>query len=384
MVDLSGKQLGSYKLIKLIGKGGFGMVYLAEHVKLQRKQAVKVLHDHHITDPKDRERFLREARTLASLEHYNIVHVETLEVEGTLFYLVMQFLSGGTFQDVLVKHGKPLSLEQAGQYLEQICAALEYAHNQEIAHLDLKPQNLLVHSDGHLMLSDFGLSHLVKGTVAQGGESLQFGTPLYMAPEHFNAKPEKRSDLFALAVMLYFMLTGHFPFEASSPGGIMTKVLREPPTPIRTFRRELPTSLEGVMSRGLAKQPAQRFQSAREMLDAFRATYTAPLVPVPAPPAPAPAPAPAPPLTPAALQVKLTVRQPDGKTWDVTLDKDVSMIGRNFTCEVALQTDPSTSRAHASITRTSSGFLLKDEGSTGGTFLDGQKISQPMPLRDGQ
>src|SRR5205823_5506064 len=118
-------------------------------------------------------------------------------------YLVMPFISGGTFQEFLKKQQSPLKLEQVVYYLEQICAALDYAHQRGVVHLDLKPLNLLLHEDGRLLLADFGLAHLLKQDALEGGTSLKHGTPHYMAPEHINGQPDKCSDLYSLGVILY-------------------------------------------------------------------------------------------------------------------------------------------------------------------------------------
>jgi len=268
---LSGQVLGGkYLLGELLGKGGFGAVYKATNQTLGRPQAVKVLLEEHFSDVKFRDRFLREARTLAALDHANIVHVDELGVQDDLIYLVMPYLSGGTLQDALRARGGPLPLEQTTRYLEQICSALGYAHAEGVVHLDLKPLNLLIHQDGRLLLSDFGLAHLMEQGAIEGGTSLQFGSPLYMAPEHFDGKPEQRSDLYAVGIILYQMLTGRHPFEASTPAAIMRKQLTEPPPPLRQARPDLPANLEVMLSVALEKQPANRFQSARAMFSAFK------------------------------------------------------------------------------------------------------------------
>jgi serine/threonine protein kinase len=268
---LSGQVLGGkYLLGELLGKGGFGAVYKAENQMLGRPQAVKVLLEEHFSDVKFRDRFLREARTLAALDHANIVHVDELGVQDDLIYLIMPYISGGTLQERMKARSGPLSLDEIGRALEQICSALGYAHAQGVVHLDLKPLNLLIHQDGRLLLSDFGLAHLMEQGAIEGGTSLQFGSPLYMAPEHFDGRPEQRSDLYAVGIILYQLLTGRHPFEASTPAAIMRKQLTEPPPPLRQVRPDLPANLEAMMTVALAKQPEQRFQSAAALLVAFK------------------------------------------------------------------------------------------------------------------
>jgi serine/threonine protein kinase len=262
---------GKYLLGELLGQGGFGAVYKAENQMLHRSQAIKVLLEERFSDEKFRDRFLREARTLGTLDHANIVHVDDIGIEGNLIYLVMPYISGGTLQDVLRARSGPLGLDEILRYLEQICSALGYAHAQGVVHLDLKPLNLLAHQDGRLLLSDFGLAHLMEQGAVEGGTSLQFGSPLYMAPEHFDGKPGQHSDMYALGVILYQMLAGRHPFEASTPAAIMRKHLTEPPPPLQAVRPDLPPALDAVLAKVLAKQPEQRYGRAGELLFDFRA-----------------------------------------------------------------------------------------------------------------
>lgn len=161
-------------------------------------------------------------------------------------------------------------MEQLVFYVEQIGSALDYAHHRGVVHLDLKPQNLLVHEDGRLLLSDFGLAHLLKQESLEGGTSLRYGTPHYMAPEHINGQPDKRSDVYALGIMLYQMLVGQRPFEGLTPEAVMVKHLTEPPLPLQALRPELPLELEGVLERALAKRVEQRYQSADELVVALK------------------------------------------------------------------------------------------------------------------
>lgn len=270
MADRSGQQLGNYRLNRLLGKGGFGAVYHATHVLLDRDQAIKVLLEDHLSDPKAFDRFLREAKTLAKLDHPNIVHVDELGMDGSVVYLVMPFLSGGTLQEMLKQRASPLSLEETGRILEQVCAALDFAHGQGVVHLDLKPLNLLRHQDGRWLLSDFGLAHLMQTGALIGGTSLSFGTPYYMAPEHILGNPERRSDLYALGCMLYQLLTGHLPFEAAVAQAIMFKHISDPPPKLSGYRTDLPAALEGVSAKALAKKPEERYQTAAEVLAAFK------------------------------------------------------------------------------------------------------------------
>lgn len=266
-----GEQLGPYRLTRRLGVGGFGEVYEAEHRLLQQKRAIKLLLEQHFHDPKHRERFLREARTLSALEHPNILPVLELGETGDLFYLVMPFYSRGTLSDLLKGHVTPLSLGEVERYLAQICAALGYAHARNVVHLDLKPDNMLLHEDGRLVLSDFGLAHLIKQGRLEAGTSASWGTPHYMAPEHIRGEPELRSDLYALGIILYQLLTNQRPFTGKTPEAIMMQQLLEAPPPLRAARLDAPAALEAVIQQALEKQAENRYQTAGALLIAFRA-----------------------------------------------------------------------------------------------------------------
>ncbi|HEY7123044.1 MAG TPA: protein kinase [Ktedonobacterales bacterium] len=284
---------GTYLLGEVLGQGGFGVVYKAQHQRLNRAQAVKVLSEQHFNNQQFRARFIREAQTLAALDHPNILHVDELGEEGNLIYLVMPFIPRGTFQGLLKQRG-PLPVDEAGRYLEQICGGLRYAHKRGVVHLDLKPLNLLVHDDGRLLLSDFGLAHLIKEGAVQGGASLTFGTPFYMAPEHLRGQPDWRSDLYSMGVILFQMLAGRLPLEGPTPEAIIAKLLTEPAPPLRQFRPDLPPSLEWMVAKALAKRPEDRYQKASEFFYYFRdalapkpagyARPSTPLTQVPLPP----------------------------------------------------------------------------------------------------
>ncbi len=268
---LSGQTIGEkYVLGELLGEGGFGVVYKAHHLHLQRLQALKILLERHFQKSEFRERFLREAQTVATLDHPNIIHLDDFGLESARAYLVMPFIRGGTFQGILRKQQSPLRPEQIVSYLEHICAALDYAHAKGVVHLDLKPLNLLVRDDGGLLLVDFGLAHFMKQGSVEGGISLLFGSPHYMAPEHIQGRPEKRSDLFSLGVILYQMLVGRLPFEGSTPEMVLIKNLTEWPASPRVLRPELPHGVENVVRKTLAKQPKDRYQTAGELLAAFK------------------------------------------------------------------------------------------------------------------
>jgi serine/threonine protein kinase len=267
---LSNHKLGNkYELGELLGYGGFGEVYKAHNIPLNRPQAIKVILEKHLSNPKYRERFRREAQTLAAMNHPHIVHIDDFELEQERAYLVMPFISGGTLYSILVKAGK-LPLTVAEHYLEQICPALDYAHAQNVVHLDLKPQNLLHQNENDvLMLSDFGLAHLMEQGAVEGGTSLGLGSPLYMAPEQIIGSPQPRSDIYALGVILYQMLAGRPPFEGSAPGAVAIKHVQEPPPPLSSMRPDVPQTVVSVVEKALAKNPENRYATAGALLQDF-------------------------------------------------------------------------------------------------------------------
>lgn len=332
-----GEQVGPYRLTRLLGAGGFGEVYEAEHRLLQQQRAIKLLLERHFHDPKARERFLREARTLAGLDHPNILPVLEVDEAGDLLYLVMPLYQRGTLSDLLKQQMTPLPLVEVERALAQICAALGYAHARSIAHLDLKPENLLLHEDGRLVLADFGLAHLLKQGRLEAGTSASWGTPYYMAPEQIQGNPEPRSDLYALGVMLYQILTMQRPFTGTTPEAVMMQHMLEAPPALHAAYPAAPVALEPVIQKALAKQLADRYQTAGALLLDFRAALGSPTPASTQPPAPATAPAaPTPPMSGLAPVAQPTVpaalNTPQAAAVCQIDDCGIQAIGRCATC----------------------------------------------------
>lgn len=268
-----GKTLGSYGIVDEIGSGGMAIVYRANQPSLGRQVAIKVLSPELARDKVFRERFLREARTIAQLAHPNILPVydSGQDPETGALYFVMQLVEGGALSQRL---GQPMEVEAAVRITAQIARALDYAHKRGLIHRDVKPANVLLTPDGHPLLSDFGIARMMDGThLTQTGVSL--GTPAYMSPEQARGGlVDHRTDIYALGVMIYEMLSGQLPFKSDTPVGMLHQHAFVAPPPLHILRPDLPKSLEKVIMRALAKDPNQRYASAGELADALEGALT--------------------------------------------------------------------------------------------------------------
>jgi serine/threonine protein kinase len=266
---LEGQQLGSYALMRLLGQGGMSRVYLARDVRLGREVAVKVLEEHLANQGAFRERFVREARVAAALDHPHIVPIFDVG-DHPLLYLVMPFLSGGSLQQLLPR--APLPESEAVSYATQVADALGYAHGRGVIHRDVKPANMLVHADGRILLSDFGLAKIWAGSSPSAPRRHpDAGTPEYMAPEQVQGQSSPSSDLYALGVVLYVLLTGHLPFSGPNEEAVMQAQVHQPPMPPRALNASLSPGIEAAVLRALAKRPDDRYRTAGEMGQALLA-----------------------------------------------------------------------------------------------------------------
>ncbi len=256
---LSGRTLGGrYRLGELLGKGSVGVVYTVEDLwPTPYPQVIKVLLEKHLYNGWFRKRFVSEAEKQARLAHPHIIAIQDFGIEGYLPYLVMPYLKGGTLQGVLDRMSRPLMLDEIARYLEQICPALDYLHQHGLAHLALKPGNVLIDASGKLLLSDFGLVRPAEQGKGQAGLSQVTGTPLYMAPEHVQGQPEQRSDVYSVGMILNQMLRHR--------AAIKTNI------PLQATRPDLPVPALAVLKRALAPLPEDRYQTAGELLEAFQA-----------------------------------------------------------------------------------------------------------------
>lgn len=288
---LVGKQLGAYLIQRKIGEGGMAQVYKAYHARLRRDVAIKVILPQVADKAGFRERFEREAQLVASLEHQHIVAVYDFGEIGNLTYLVMQYVGGGTLRDQL-QGGRPIQPRQATLCALQMARALHHAHLRGIVHRDVKPQNMLVSSSdpNQLLLSDFGIAKLylesrreaILPTIAPGSAGnlasdpaltsadQMIGTAGYMAPEQINRKAvDARTDVYALGVVLFQMLTGQMPFHSATIYGLLFQHVYTLPPSVREINPYVPEALAQITARALAKAPEDRFQSAGAMAEAL-------------------------------------------------------------------------------------------------------------------
>jgi tRNA A-37 threonylcarbamoyl transferase component Bud32 len=301
MDDMVGHTLGPYQVVEQLGAGAMATVYKGYHPTMERYVAIKVLPDRLGRDSTFRARFLREARTIARLEHRYILPTYDFGEDHGIHYLVMRYVTGGTLGD-LIDTGS-LTIARAVQLISQIGEALAYAHRQGVIHRDIKPANVLIGQDGNVFLSDFGIAKVVEETLQLTDAGLLLGTPAYMAPEQVQGHGvDARIDIYALGILLYQAVTGEIPFVAETAFSMALMHVHAPPRPPRQLNPAIPEPLERVILRAMAKNPADRFQIADDMVaalhtalagDSIPETGAAPLVaalpstPTPTPLAPA-------------------------------------------------------------------------------------------------
>ena len=275
----AGRKLGRYVLQRKLGAGGMAEVWEAFDEGLHRSVAVKVVRDEIAGEAEFRERFIREARLAAQLEHPRILPIYDFGTEGGITYLVMPLLPGGSLKEQI---SGPMAAEDAIEALSSIAAALDHAHARGVLHRDVKPSNVLVDASGSLLLADFGLAKNTAVSSELTATGMVVGTPAYMAPEQAIGKPcDARADQYALAVMAFELVTGRTPFRSESPFAVLDKHLREAPPPPSSFVPGLPFEVDAVLAKALSKQPQDRYGSCREMVAALAAALGASLPPRP-------------------------------------------------------------------------------------------------------
>ena len=269
---LIGRRLGPYVITGQIGRGGMARVYKGRHQTLQRDVAIKILFTHLANNDEFLARFRREAQAVAALRHSHIVQVYDFGVQGEMYYMVMEYVTGGSLMDRLAdltSAGERLSLAEIARLVREVASALDYAHAQGIVHRDLKPANIMLTAEGQAVLADFGLARLMSDT-RHTATGATFGTPAYMSPEQAQGdRGDERSDTYTLGVILYELVTGQLPFGADTPFGMLMMHLNEPVPPPRMGNPQLPEAVEPVILKAMAKAPQARYQTAGELAQAL-------------------------------------------------------------------------------------------------------------------
>ena len=271
--DLVGSAVGNYLVVEHLGHGGMAQVYKAYHTRLSRYVALKFIRPE-LLEPAALRAFEQEAKTLARLNHPNVLQVYDfgeLEEEPRQPYLVLEFVTGQSLA-AWMPEGESLPLEQVWPILQQVSAALDYAHEQGVIHRDIKPGNIMLAPDGHALLGDFGISKLLRPGEDAAHTVATTGTPAYMAPEqvdHSIGPISAATDVYALAILAYELLTAHRPFEADSPITEMVRRVQSTPTPPREHLPALSLRVQQVLLKALARDPAERYPSAGAFIQAL-------------------------------------------------------------------------------------------------------------------
>ena len=441
MRDLKDHYLGKYRIMDQIGAGGMARVYLGVQERLERYVAIKAIP----TQSSDRHlaaRFEQEAKLIARLSHQHILPVYDSGDEGGWAYIVMEYVPGGALRDRLHTAETTHQLAPLWWILkicEQAALALEYAHGMKVIHRDVKPANMLLRNEEHMLLSDFGIATMLAANASSHRGSVGVGTPQYMAPEQgmAGAGVDGRADIYALGVVLYQSVTNRLPFYADRPEVIIQKQISETPVPPTAYTPDLPPAVERIILRAMAKDPRQRYQRAGEMATdlaeaqvplraaARTARIAKPTAKVAAVPLPAsPQPFIPPPGDGRAAGVCFrcgTVCDPRNRFctfcgYDLSnvraqVDKALGPNGRPLRCRLIFQTgllrgriftlhqdvttigrttgndvlilDGSVSRNHARLIFHHGQWSIEDSRSSNGTYVNRQRIKRPTVLRTG-
>ena len=280
MADTHVSAIGKYRIIELVGEGAMGVVYKAQDSVLDRTVAIKVMNDSIARQADLRKRFLHEAQAAGSLQHPNVVCIYDLgEVDGHLF-IAMEFVHGVDLER-LIDVGEPLSLQARLDIIIDVLTGLAFAHKRGIIHRDIKPANIRIGEDGRAKIMDFGVAHLASSSMTSTGSIL--GTPTYMAPEQITeGKTSPATDIFAVGGVLYQILTLMKPFDGPTLQNLFFKIMTEKPRPISELMPGLPSALDRIVQKALAKEPSERYASALEMandLTSVRSKLSGPAYP---------------------------------------------------------------------------------------------------------
>lgn len=270
--DLTGHTLGQYTVTARLGRGGMADVYKAYHPKLEVYRALKVIRPEFVTASDFRERFQKEAQSVASLRHPNIVQIHDFGEQDDAYYMVMEFIEGQDLKRIVKAEGKLRPIRRSLELIDQVADALHYAHSRGLIHRDIKPENIMVNEEGLPILMDFGIAKLLTANTQLTQTGMGIGTPAYMAPEQAKALPEigPAADIYSLSVVLYEMLTGQVPFSADTPMAVMLKAINDPTPMPREFSSDISENLQQVLLKGMAKDPENRYDTARQFQRALR------------------------------------------------------------------------------------------------------------------
>lgn len=264
------RQLSNFLVKRVLGRGGMAQVYYGEDVKLQRPVAIKVIDVRFRNKPAYAQRFVKEARAVATWRHENIIQIYYADDQDGFYYYVMEYIDGNDLGGLMSSYaieGKFMPAEEILRIGRAIASALDYAHGKGVVHRDVKPSNILLSKEGRVVLSDFGLAL----DLQQGSSGEAFGTPHYISPEQASRSTDAvpQSDLYSLGVMLYEMLTGVVPFDDASPTNVALQHITQPPPAPRSINPQLNTETEAVLLKALSKKPKERYQTGAELMDAL-------------------------------------------------------------------------------------------------------------------
>ena len=350
----AGQRLGKYELIGEIGRGGMAVVYKALDPLLQRHVAIKVLSPRLSSEEQVMRRFELEARTAANLKHINIVTIYDVGSADGFQFLVMELLEGRTLREEIRTIGA-LSLARVVAIAGQLAGALDYAHQRNLIHRDVKPSNIILSAEDHATLTDFGLVRATHGSrLTEVGSAV--GTLDYMPPEQLSGEEvDYRADVYSLGIVVYESLAGQVPFSADTPYALMRQVMYEPPPPLSRMVQDLSPAVDRVVMQAMAKSPAERFRTAGEFATALYQSL-------------------------AGEELELV----DGQGQHLRLHRGITQIGRDPDNELIANV-AQVSRHHAEIRYDGMAWNVMDLNSTNGTFVNDRRVwpGQPLKLQAG-
>jgi serine/threonine-protein kinase len=271
---LIGQTIGKYKIVDILGRGGMAEVYKAYQETLDRHVAIKLMHSFLADEEDFLSRFRREARAMAALSHSNIVSVYDFDVQDGTYYIVMEYVSGGTLKqklELMANQEDRLPLAHTVQIVLEMSDALAYAHSRGMVHRDIKPANIMINDQGRAILTDFGIAKILSGPSFTATGAM-IGTPAYMSPEQGLGQPgDERSDLYALGVLFFQMATGRLPYDADTPLAVILKHVNDPIPPPSSLNEDIPRPIHEVIIKSMAKNPEERYQTANDLARELRA-----------------------------------------------------------------------------------------------------------------